>query len=66
MVMDFYPCGNLAAHITKTSEELPVPMMMSLACDILRGLECLHSRQLVHRDIKPEVSGSEVAGGAHY
>ena len=35
------------------SETLPIPLVRKLATDILKGLICIHSKRLMHRDLNP-------------
>lgn len=56
IVMDLFPQGSLHALLqSDRRDQLTAGLVMVLARDILSGLAFLHSRQLVHRDIKPEV-----------
>ncbi len=50
--MDFVK-GTDAAGLLKKQGPLPVPLAVSLACQMLEALEYAHARKFVHRDLKP-------------
>jgi serine/threonine protein kinase/outer membrane protein assembly factor BamB len=53
IVMEHVDGGNLRTLI-KTSAPLPLDRALSIAMQILDGLEALHEAGIVHRDLKPE------------
>ncbi|GBG31541.1 Protein kinase, putative, partial [Hondaea fermentalgiana] len=53
VVMPYYPGGDLASWI-RDNAHADVATRRTIATGILRGLHDLHSRNLVHCDIKPE------------
>ena len=53
LAMDYIPGGPIT-NLVNPSGYLILPDVIRLARDILRGLEYLHSNDLIHNDIKPE------------
>ncbi|GBG31540.1 Protein kinase, putative [Hondaea fermentalgiana] len=53
VVMPYYPGGDVAAWI-RDNAHADVPTRKRIAIGLLSGLHDLHSRNLVHCDIKPE------------
>lgn len=51
--MDYMPSGPIT-RLANPSLYLPVPEVIRLGKDILRGLECLHGHDFFHNDVKPE------------
>lgn len=53
VAMDYMPNGPIT-KLANPSLFLPLPEVIRLGCDILRGLEYLHSEDFFHNDVKPE------------
>lgn len=53
IAMDFMPDGPIT-KLANPSHFLPLPEVIRLGKDVLRGLEYLHGHDFYHNDIKPE------------
>ena len=53
IVSEFADGGSLS-DLMKREGRVPVKKATEITADILRGLEFLHIRQIIHRDIKPQ------------
>jgi len=53
IAMDYLPQGPVT-KLANPSRYLPLPEVIRLGMDILRGLEYLHDQNFFHNDIKPE------------
>eukprot|EP00828_Plagiopyla_frontata_P026410 TRINITY_DN34564_c0_g1_i1.p1 TRINITY_DN34564_c0_g1~~TRINITY_DN34564_c0_g1_i1.p1 ORF type:complete len:168 (-),score=25.30 TRINITY_DN34564_c0_g1_i1:86-589(-) len=53
MIMPFKRGGELFEHL-KTSKRFPEPRARFYLIEIILGLEYLHSKNIVYRDLKPE------------
>lgn len=53
IAMDFMPNGALT-KLANPSGFLPLPEVIRIGTDILRGLEYLHGQNFFHNDVKPE------------
>ncbi|XP_062195663.1 uncharacterized protein LOC133898876 [Phragmites australis] len=55
IITEFLPGGSLRSYLNST-ERHPIPLekIVSVALDVARGMEYIHSQGVVHRDIKPE------------
>lgn len=53
LALEYVPGGNLADYMDRDGQ-LPTDIALSLAVQILEGLEVIHGANLVHCDIKPE------------
>merc|ERR1712205_225325 len=51
LVLELMDFGSLAS--LRTADGIPPPILAAIAKQVLRGIEHLHSRQLLHNDIKP-------------
>lgn len=54
IISEFLPRGNLRQYIDDTSLAFPWRVRLSFAIDIARALAYLHSRHVIHRDLKGE------------
>ena len=52
LVMDYLPGGDLRHHIAKRRRFTEEEAKFIIAC-IFLGLEYLHNKNIIHRDIKP-------------
>ncbi|CAI9115717.1 OLC1v1016703C1 [Oldenlandia corymbosa var. corymbosa] len=53
IVSEFLPGGTLAAYITKR-KKIALSRKLQLALDAVRGVSHLHSKNIIHRDVKLE------------
>jgi hypothetical protein len=53
-VLELVPGGSLSTTMATYKGRLPSSLMRKFALDILRGLEYLHRKNVVHCDIKPD------------
>lgn len=55
VITEYLPQGSLRAYLHKLEQKtLPLPKLISMALDIARGMEYIHSQRVIHRDLKPE------------
>ncbi|PKA48801.1 Serine/threonine-protein kinase HT1 [Apostasia shenzhenica] len=55
VVVEYLPGGTLKQYLIKNSRrKLPYKIVIQLALDLARGLSYLHSKKIVHRDVKTE------------
>ncbi|KAK4425644.1 Serine/threonine-protein kinase STY13 [Sesamum alatum] len=55
VVVEFLPGGTLKKFLYKNrKKKLPYKVVIQLALDLSRGLSYLHSKKIVHRDVKAE------------
>lgn len=53
IVVEYVPGGTLRSHLLKNHiKKLPLNSVIQIALDIARGLSYLHSKKIVHRDVK--------------
>jgi serine/threonine protein kinase len=52
IVMPLYPKGSLADTIRRDGP-LPLPDVVRIGAELAQGLDALHGRGIVHRDVKP-------------
>jgi serine/threonine protein kinase len=51
MVLGFANEGNLRDYLKKKFDSLQWGNKIQMALDITRGLKCLHSKKIIHRDL---------------
>ncbi|CAA0825107.1 Protein kinase superfamily protein [Striga hermonthica] len=54
IITEYLPEGSLRAYLHKYKDPLPMPKLISMALDIAKGMEYIHSQGVIHRDLKPE------------
>ncbi|EYU43388.1 hypothetical protein ABFS82_08G141700 [Erythranthe guttata] len=55
IVTEYLPEGSLRSYLHKLEHKLlPMEKTLSMALDIARGMEYIHSQGVIHRDLKPE------------
>ncbi|OAY55718.1 serine/threonine-protein kinase STY13 [Manihot esculenta] len=55
VVVEYLPGGTLKQHLIRNRrKKLPYKIVIQLALDLSRGLSYLHSKKIVHRDVKTE------------
>eukprot|EP01133_Synstelium_polycarpum_P010264 gene10264-11971_t len=52
IVMEYLPTGNLFDLIHSRENKLDTTLILQFAYDIARGMQHLHSRNIIHRDLK--------------
>ncbi len=53
LVTEYVPDGDLEGFLASAGGVLPPRQVVPLIRDVLKGVEYLHSRKMIHRDIKP-------------
>ncbi|CAA7402235.1 unnamed protein product [Spirodela intermedia] len=55
VVVEYLPGGTLKSYLIKNRRrKLPFKVVVQIALDLARGLSYLHSKKVVHRDVKTE------------
>ncbi|CAI9087436.1 OLC1v1021504C1 [Oldenlandia corymbosa var. corymbosa] len=60
IITEYLSEGSLRSYLHKLEQKpfeekfLPLPKLISMALDIARGMEYIHSQGVIHRDLKPE------------
>ncbi|KAK6133417.1 hypothetical protein DH2020_032829 [Rehmannia glutinosa] len=55
IMTEYLAAGSLRAYLHRLKKEsLPMPKLISMALDIAKGMEYIHSQGVIHRDLKPE------------
>lgn len=52
VVMEFCPNGTLLDYIKKKKTQVPFSAALKLLTDIARGMQYLHDKKIIHRDLK--------------
>jgi len=52
ILMEYMDCGDLRT-LQQHTGPLPLPVLAAVTAQVLSGLESLHHRNIVHRDVKP-------------
>lgn len=55
IITEYVPRGSLRSYLHKLEQKaLPLQQLIEFGLDIARGMEYVHSREIVHQDLKPE------------
>ena len=54
LVTEYVPGGSLEDTVAARGGRLPQDHAVRLMCQVLDGLEAMHTRAIIHRDIKPQ------------
>ncbi|GFP96331.1 serine/threonine-protein kinase ht1 [Phtheirospermum japonicum] len=54
IITEYLSEGSLRSYLHKHKDPLPLSKLLSMALDIARGMEYIHSQGVIHRDLKPE------------
>lgn len=52
VVTEYLPQGNLMDHLQRATQPLPFRLILSFARGIASAMHYLHSKRVVHRDLK--------------
>jgi serine/threonine-protein kinase len=53
LVSEYMPDGSVEDAVQRAGGRLPVPEAVRLVAGVLEGIEYLHARGIIHRDVKP-------------
>ncbi|CAD5325062.1 unnamed protein product [Arabidopsis thaliana] len=55
IITEYVPRGSLRSYLHKLEQKsLPLEQLIDFGLDIAKGMEYIHSREIVHQDLKPE------------
>lgn len=52
LFVEYMPRGSLYDYLHKNHVVLKLPQLLKFAIDVCKGMEYLHQRNVIHRDLK--------------
>ncbi|KAL7117747.1 hypothetical protein ACP275_03G092800 [Erythranthe tilingii] len=52
IITEYMPRGSLYEYLHKNHRELKLPQLLKYAIDVCKGMEYLHEKNVIHRDLK--------------